>query len=127
MSNIPPNMNIVGSMYQSQIAARKAAEKEDAQRNKRVRDSKNIAKLDNQHNEEVEDTEQADGVIVQRQDERYRDGQDAHDTYEKHEQLNDQQEKLYHADGSVEQVAPDQEDVIGNDGDDKPQGIDFSA
>ncbi len=97
MTNIPPNMHIIGSIYQAQVSANKKAQAQNAQRNKRIQDSKELAKLDNQHNEEVEDTEQTDGVIVQRQDEKPRDGQDAKDTYEKHQELNAEQEKLYHS------------------------------
>ncbi len=82
MSSIPPN--IMGSVFQAQVSAAETARKSDAQRNKRVADSRELARLADQTISEVEDTDQTEEAIVRRQDERKRDGQDAHDTWQQH-------------------------------------------
>ncbi len=100
MTNIPPNANMIGSIMQSQITSSETAKSQDARRNQRARESKELARLSEQQQDEVENTEQTDEVIVRREGERQRDGQDARDTYEQHEKSNTK--KLYSADGVVE-------------------------
>ena len=98
MSSIPPN--IFGSIIQTQVSAAETARNEEAQRNKKARDSRALAKLADQHESEVENTDQTEEVIVRRQDERQRNGQDAADTYDAHEE--NQNPNLYNADGKTE-------------------------
>ena len=106
MSSIPPN--IFGSIVQAQVSAAETARNEESQRNKKARDSRALAKLADQHESEVENTDQAEELIVRRQDERQRNGQDAADTYDAHEE--NQNPNLYNADGktdSTEETPPE--------------------
>jgi hypothetical protein len=82
MSSIPPN--IAGAILQAQVSAAETAKAADAQRNKRVRDSRQLARLADQQQHEVEDTDHTENVRVNPEDQRRRDGQDARDTYEGH-------------------------------------------
>jgi hypothetical protein len=99
MSSIPTNANIAGSIAQTQISAAETAKKENVRRNQRTRDSKELTRLAEQKQDEVENTEQTDGVVVHRQDERQRDGQDAHDTYDRHDK--NVSDKLYNTEGRI--------------------------
>ena len=130
MSSIPPNTNIAGSIAQAQISASETAKKEDARRNQRTRDSKALARLAEQQQDEVENTEQTDGVVVHRQDERQRDGQDAHDTYDQHEK--NVSEKIYNPEGKIidydnTPAASDQSDTPDKDKPSPDKHIDLSA
>lgn len=98
-SSIPPN--ILGSIVQAQVSAGQAAKNENAERNKRADDSRKLAQTHSQKQSEVEESMQTEDVIVQRQDERQRDGQDARDTWEHHRQSQEQAETLYHPDGTL--------------------------
>ncbi len=93
-SGIPPN--IAGSIFQAQISAAETAKTHDAQRNKRARDSRELARMADQQQHEVEDTDHAEGLYVHREEDRPSDGEDARDTYEGHEQQEQPSEKLYH-------------------------------
>jgi hypothetical protein len=115
MSSIPEN--IIGSIFQANVSSADKAKTDEAQRNKQARDARKMARLAEQQETEVEDTEQTDHVRVNREDERQRNGQDARDTYEAHEQNNPA--KLYHLDGTGEPEPS--EDVPPTD------HIDFSA
>ena len=65
MSAIPPN--IVGSIFQAQVSAAESARSDEAQRNKRARDSRELSRLADQQESEVEDTNQTEELIVRRQ------------------------------------------------------------
>ena len=127
MSSIPPN--IIGSIFQAQLSAAESAKETDAQRNKRTRDALELARLAEQQTHEVEDADQAEGLRVKREDERQRNGQDAHDTYEEHKE--NQPDKIY----SPEEVAadeiaptpPPEENPDPDDENDPPEHIDLSA
>lgn len=130
MSSIPPN--IMGSVFQAQVAAAETARKNDAQRNKRVADSRELARLADQTISEVEDTDQTEEVIVRRQDEKQHDGQDARDTWQQHRKS--ESGKLYTPDGQTnpdDSPPPDsQSNPQSNDPpdpDDPPEHIDLSA
>ena len=89
MTSIPPN--IIGAIFQTQVSAAESAKTADAQRNQRARNSRQIARLADQQQHEVEDADQAEGLYVHREDERPRDGQDARDMYEQHASLKENQ------------------------------------
>jgi len=93
MSEISSNIN--ASIIQAQVSASETARTEDAQRNKRTRDARELARLADQQKSEVEDTDHTEDVIVRRQDERQRNGQDARDTYEQH--LQNESDTLYNS------------------------------
>ncbi len=95
MSSIPPN--IIASVFQAQVASSETARKEDSKRNKRLQDSRELARLADQQQSEVENTEHTDQARVHRQDERQRDGQDARDILNAHKTA-----KIYHPDGSCD-------------------------
>ncbi|MBN2374924.1 MAG: hypothetical protein JXD22_00885 [Sedimentisphaerales bacterium] len=109
MSSIPPN--IIGSVFQAQAASAEAARKEDSKRNKRLQDSRELTRLADQQQSEVEDTEHTDQARVRRQDERERDGQDARDILNAHKTA-----KIYHPDGSC-----DDSDGISQNSPDSPK------
>ena len=130
MSSIPPN--IMGSVFQAQVAAAETARKSDAQRNKRVADSRELARLADQTISEVEDTDQTEEAIVRRQDEKQHDGQDAHDTWQQHRKR--ESGKLYTPDGQTNPDDSPPPDSQSNppssdpsDPDDPPEHIDLSA
>jgi len=130
MSSIPTNANIAGSIAQTQISAAETAKKENVRRNQRTRDSKALARLAEQQQDEVENTEQTDGVVVHRQDERQRDGQDAHDTYDQHDknvsdQLYNPQDLILDSDGNP--VADVQNNIPDEDESASDTHIDLSA
>ena len=103
MSTIPPN--IIASVLQAPLAAADAAKPADAQRTKRARDSGQLARLADQQEHEVKDTDHTEGLRVHREDERRRDGQDAQDAYEEH--ARNQPAGLYHpSDPAVEPTPP---------------------
>ena len=109
MSSIPPN--IIGSVFQAQAASAEAARNEDSKRNKRLEDSRELARLADQQQSEVENTEHTDQARVHRQDERQRDGQDARDILNTHKSA-----KIYHPDGSC-----DDTDETGQNSPDSPK------
>ena len=109
MSSIPEN--IIGSIFQTNVSSADKAKTDQAQRNKQARDARQMARLTEQQETEVEDTEHADQLRVIREDERKRNGQDARDTYDAHEQNNPG--KIYHANGTSETEPP--EDVTPTD------------
>ena len=139
MSSIPPNL--IGAIFQAQVSAAETARNNDLQRNKRAADSRELARLADQTTSEVEDTDQTEDVIVRRQDERRRDGQDARDTWEHHQRQEDEPEqKLYTPAGPSDDPAdtapepdtsPDSPPVENNNTDpppeDLPPHIDISA
>jgi len=96
MSSIPPHSGIIGSIAQAQVAAPESAKAADAQRNKRAQDARQLARLADQQEHEVETADQAENLRVHRQDERERNGQDARDTYAAHDK--NAPAKLYHPD-----------------------------
>ncbi len=86
MTNIPPNMNIMGSILQSQTASKDVTKKENARRSQEAQESRQIRRLSEQHQEEVENTEQTDEVVIRRQDDREQDGRETQDEYRRHEE-----------------------------------------
>jgi len=102
MSSIPEN--IIGSIFQANVSSTDKAKTDQAQRNKQARDARKMARLAEQQETEVEDTEHTDQLRVNREDERKRNGQDARDTYDAHEQNNPA--KLYHPDGTSDSEPP---------------------
>ncbi len=92
-SGIPPH--IAGSVFQVQISAAETAKAHDAQRNKRARDARELARLADQQQHEVEDADHTEGLYVHREEDRPRDGEDARDTYEGHDRQEHSSEKLY--------------------------------
>ena len=93
MSSIPPNMNLAGTFAQSQVSAENTAKSQNAERNKRARDAKELAKLADQQQHEVENTAEAENLRVHREGEGDHAGQNPQDTYEALEQ---DDPKLYH-------------------------------
>ena len=89
-------MNLAGSFAQTQVSADATAKTQNADRNKRARDAKELAKLADQHQHEVENTEEAEGLRVHREGEGDNAGQHLQDTYDQTDQNNDQENKLYH-------------------------------
>ncbi len=108
MSSIPPNSNIIGTIMQSQISAKETARKEDAKKNRRAQQSREIARLAEQQQDEVENTQETQEAIVHRQDERQHDGQDARHTWQQHEMLADDG-RLYTPNGETPPVVDEEE------------------
>ena len=81
---------------QAQVSAAETSRSDDAQRNKRARESREMARVDDQKQTEVEDTEQAEDLIVRRQDERQHNGQDDQDQQNSE---NEPSQQLYTSDG----------------------------
>ncbi|MBN1436448.1 MAG: hypothetical protein JW936_05185 [Sedimentisphaerales bacterium] len=83
MSSIPPN--IAMALMQAQFAAKEAAKPADTERNKRVRDSRQLAQLADQQQHEVENTSEAELILVMRdgdQEREHRHSGDDGDTFE---------------------------------------------
>ena len=97
MSSIPPN--IIGSVIQAQLSAAETARKDDAQKNKRTQDARDLARLARQQTSAVENTEHTEDVVVRREDEKQRNGQDARDTYDAHAE--NESSKLYTPEGKT--------------------------
>ena len=124
MSSIPPN--IIGSIFQAQLSAGEKAKEADAQRNKRTRDARELARLADQHTHEVEDTDHAENLHVHREDERQRDGQDARDTYEEH--AKNTPEKLYSSNSTTnESKSSEIENEPNSEEPDPNEHIDLNA
>jgi hypothetical protein len=121
MSSIPPNMNLAGSFAQTQVSADTAAKTQNADRNKRVRDAKELAKLADLQQHEVETTEEAEGLRVHREGEGDQPGQNLQDSYQPTDQDDDEDNRLYHS----QNPTPDPPSTT----DDPPptNHIDFSA
>ena len=122
----------MGSIFQAQVSAAETARKNDAQRNKRAADSRELARLADQTISEVEDTDQTEEAIVRRQDEKQRDGQDARDTWQQHRKR--ESGKLYTPNGQTNPDDSPPPDSQSNpqssdspDPDDPPEHIDLSA
>ena len=64
MSSIPPNMNVAASLAQSQVSQNESAKSQDAQRNKQAADARQLSRLAEQHQDEVETTEEAEHAIL---------------------------------------------------------------
>ena len=77
MSSMGPN--IAGGIFQAQFAGGEAAKRVDAQRNKRAHDSREMARLADQQQHEVEDTDETENVRVRRADEGPSQNQDTAD------------------------------------------------
>jgi len=83
MTSIPPN--IIGSLFQTQISAQQSAQKADAEKNKRLRDSRELARLTDQQTHEVENADHAENLRVHPEEEKPRDGKDTQDMWEEQE------------------------------------------
>ncbi len=70
MSSIPPH--IIGTFFQAQTASADTAKSTDAQRNKRASDSRQLARMTDQHEHEVETTDAVELRRIEPQDERQR-------------------------------------------------------
>lgn len=125
MSSIPPNSNIVGSIFQSQVSSAETSRSNDAQRNKRAQDARELARQADRKTSEVEDTDHTEDVIVRRQDERNRDGQDARDTWEKHQE--NQPDQLYQFEAESKADTKNNADQQQPDVDNPPSHIDLTA
>ena len=79
MSSIDPN---IGSILQSQISAGEAAKTTDTERNQRVHDSRQLARLADRQKHEVEDTDQTENVVVHRPGDQHKNGKQQRDTFE---------------------------------------------
>ena len=128
MSGIPSNMNALGSIMQAQVASNEKSKQGDAKVNQDTYAARQAAKVTEQQTEDVEDTEHVDGVVVRREDERERNGQDARDTWEQHKT----EEDLYHQDSDQQlddESSQDSADNSEDDSDDNQQGghIDLSV
>jgi hypothetical protein len=60
-------MNIAASMAQAQVSQSESAKSQDAQRNKQAADARQLSRLAEQHQDEVESTEEAEHLRVQRE------------------------------------------------------------
>ena len=100
MSSIPPNINIVGAFSQTQVSAGESAKTQDADRNKRARDAKELAKLVDQQQHEVETTAETENLRVHREGEDASQRQNNRDTYENTHP--EDTPKLYASEGSVQ-------------------------
>jgi len=125
MSEISSNIN--ASIIQAQVSASETARTEDTQRNKRTRDARELARLADQQKSEVEDTDHTEDVIVRRQDERQRNGQDARDTYEQH--LQNESDTLYSSESEPEKSPSSTKSELSPDDDesDPSEHIDLTA
>ena len=108
---------------QAQVSANEKSKQEDSKVNQETYAARQAAKMSEQQTEDVEDTEHVDGLVVRREDERERNGQDARDTWEQHKN----EEDLYHTD--LDEVPTD--DIVPKEpdsSDDSEQGghIDLS-
>ena len=121
MSSIPPNMNLAGSFAQTQVSADATAKTQNADRNKRAHDAKELAKLADQHQHEVETTEEAEGLRVHREGEGDNAGQHLPDTYETTDEDNNQENQLYHPQQKPTPKSPPPDDPP------PPSHIDLSA
>ena len=105
MSSIGPN--IAGAVFQAQFSAGETGKAADAERNKRARDSRQLARLADQQEHEVEDTDQTENVIVHRPGDEHRNGKQQSDTFERADNSDEDAstgtEKLY-----TSQFPPDQ-------------------
>ncbi len=108
-SSIPPN--ILGSIAQSQISAREVNKNENAERNKKADATRKLNQTHTQKQSEVEESGQTEDLVVHSEDQRRRDGQDARDTYEFHQQMEEQGEGLYHPDGRLHRAETGDADV----------------
>ncbi len=119
MSSIPPN--ILGSIVQAQIAAKETARDQDAKRNKRVSDSRELARLADQQTHEVENTDQAEQLRVHKEGDQDRESQhEPLDSYEHTPSEKSQEETL-------EQEIPAPKNITPSDSDDEPPHIDLSV
>ena len=110
-------MNALGSIMQSQVSSNEKAKSDQARENQETYDSRQIARMTEQHKDEVEETEAADDVFVRREDEKRRDGDDARDTWDRHKA-----EKLYHLDDeeSPEESSEEQSETPDDESDTEP-------
>ncbi len=69
MSSIPPNMNVAASLAQSHVSQNESAKSQDAQRNKQAADARQLSRLAEQQQDEVETTEEAEHLRVHREGE----------------------------------------------------------
>jgi hypothetical protein len=118
MSSIPPN--IIGSIFQTQVSSAQNAKETDAQRNKRLRDARELARMADHQTHEVEDADQTEGLRVHREDEQQRDGGDARDTYDQHQK--NESQKTPSSNPAPQKSHPDE-----NSDQNKPDHIDLSA
>ena len=100
MSSIPPNINLAGAFAQSQVSAGQSAKTQDADRNKRARDAKELAKLADQQQHEVETTAEAENLRVHRDGEDPSQPQNDQDTYQS--AYDQDTPKLYTPDGAAQ-------------------------
>ena len=130
MSSIPPN--IAMALLQAQFAAKEASKPADSERNKRIRDSKQLAQLADQQQHEVEDATEADSIHIHPEDEQRNKKQqeDGNDTFEcqLEEAVADQSDVDSDSDNSA-----DSEELLNQNSspddppDDTPSHIDLSA
>ncbi|MBN2209754.1 MAG: hypothetical protein JW709_00010 [Sedimentisphaerales bacterium] len=71
MSSIPPH--IIGTFFQAQAASTETSKSADTERNKRARDSRQLARMTDQQEHEVETTDSVELRRLEAQDERPRD------------------------------------------------------
>jgi len=69
VSVIRPNMNIAGALAQSHVSQSESAKSQDAQRNKQAADGRQLKRLAEQQQDEVETTEEAEHLRVHREGE----------------------------------------------------------
>lgn len=131
MSSIPPN--IAMALLQAQFAAKEAAKPADAERNKRARDSKQLAQLVDQQQHEVEDASETTDLIHVNHDDGERQKEHSQqndgDTFER--QLEDafEHQQTSSHDHAEPEERPDAEPAldVDDDSDDSSSHIDLSA
>lgn len=121
MTSIPPNFNIAGTLAQSQVSATESSRSQDAQRNKQAADSRQLDRLSQQQQDEVENTEETDPLRVHRRGE----GDSEKQRNQQNPGENPSSHTLYDASGSAHKSEDADEST---DSDSKPHGhIDLNA
>ena len=103
MSGIPPNSSfIAGSLSQAQVSSAETAKTQNAQRNKRAHDARELEKLADKKQHEVEDTEETENLLVHRPGH----GDSNQQNHPDQDQADEDQPKLYNPDGSLHDPPP---------------------
>ena len=130
MSGIPPNSSfIAGSLSQAQVSSAETAKTQNAQRNKRAHDARELEKLADKKQHEVEDTEETENLLAHRPGH----GDSNPQKHPDQDQADEDQAKLYNPDGSLHDSPSNTPDPsLSNDEKDGPatgsqDHIDLSA
>jgi hypothetical protein len=116
-------MNIAASLAQSHVSQNESAKSQDAQRNKQATDARQLSRLAEQQQDEVETTEEAEHLRVHREGEGAEGGgrQPKEQEQEDHEEDSPEVPILYNAKGATNDSGEAKPDPAG------PGHIDLSV